>query len=404
MLELSARVTDQDDLGRSRLTVFFRLLLALPHLIWWELWGLVATLIYPIVALVAVINGALPGWAHSFYGALTRYSLHLYAYLTLAANPYPGFVGEPGSYPVAAEFPPPARQNRWSMAFRWVLAIPPFLLAAAMGGVSAYGSIGILFVLPFLGWFAALARGSMPRGMRDALVYALGYTTQVYAYFFLLSDHYPSADPAAIPAVAPLEHPVSIAVDDDLARSRLTVFFRALLALPHIVWLVLWGIVVELTALIGWFAALFTGRLPEPFHRFIAAYVRYQVHVYAFLYLAANPFPGFTGAPGTYPVEVRLPGREDQPRLVTLFRLFLALPALLINGALNSAAGVAAILGWFVALFTGRMPSGLRDLLAWWLRYSAQGQSYLLLVTPRYPYSGPPGSAPAEAEPVEAAI
>jgi hypothetical protein len=31
------------------------------------------------------------------------------------------------------------------------------------------------------------------------------------------------------------EHPIRLVVSDDLRRSRLTVFFRALLALPHMV-------------------------------------------------------------------------------------------------------------------------------------------------------------------------
>ena len=32
------RLTVTDDLRRSRLTVFFRLLLGIPHFIWWTLW------------------------------------------------------------------------------------------------------------------------------------------------------------------------------------------------------------------------------------------------------------------------------------------------------------------------------------------------------------------------------
>jgi hypothetical protein len=35
------------------------------------------------------------------------------------------------------------------------------------------------------------------------------------------------------------------------------------------------------------------------------------------------------------------------------------------------------------------MPVGLRNLLAYTLRYQGQTYSYALLVTPRYPYSGP---------------
>jgi|tagenome__1003787_1003787.scaffolds.fasta_scaffold20926269_4 hypothetical protein len=395
MLQLPVRITAADDLRRSRLTVFFRLLLALPHLVWLSLWSLAAYVLYLFVAIAAVINGALPGWAHAFYAAYTRYVLHLGAYLTFAANPYPGFIGEPGTYPIDAAFDEPQPQNRWSLAFRWLLAIPALLLASTMGAIGLWSSVGILTVIPLLGWFVCLARGAMPQGFRDATVFGLGYTTQAYAYFFLLSPRYPSADPVTVPVAEAPAQPVRLAVADDLQRSRLTVFFRLLLALPHFVWLALWGIAAELAALVGWVIALFTAQLPDALHRFIRAYVRYQVHVNAFAYLAANPFPGFTGAPGTYPIEVSIPDAERQSRARILFRLWLALPALLVLAALGGAAFTAAVFGWFYALVTGRMPRGLRNLQAWWLRYGAQFYAYALLLTERYPYTGP---APLERE------
>ena len=96
---------------------------------------------------------------------------------------------------------------------------------------------------------------------------------------------------------------VRLTIDDDLHRSRLTVFFRLLLAIPHLVWIFLWSIAAILAAIAGWFAALATARLPEALHRFLAAYVRYSTHLGAYLSIAANPYPGFTGEPG-YPVDV----------------------------------------------------------------------------------------------------
>src|SRR3954453_16218964 len=143
MLQVPAQIKVlDDDRGRSRLTVFFRLLLALPHLVWWALWSVVAWVLYLVVVIVAVINGALPGWAHGFYAAYTRYQLHLFAYLSLAANPYPGFIGESGSYPIDVGFEEPERQNRGTMGFRWLLAVPPLLLSGALGSVSYSGNIG----------------------------------------------------------------------------------------------------------------------------------------------------------------------------------------------------------------------------------------------------------------------
>ncbi len=44
------------------------------------------------------------------------------------------------------------------------------------------------------------------------------------------------------------EHPVTLHVMDDLRRSRLTVFFRYLLYIPHGIWLELWGIAVFLSS------------------------------------------------------------------------------------------------------------------------------------------------------------
>ncbi len=50
---------------------------------------------------------------------------------------------------------------------------------------------------------------------------------------------------------------------------------------------------------------------------------------------------------------------------------------------------VIGILGWWAALVTGRMPEGLRNLGAVSLRYTAQVNAYLFLLTDRYPFSSP---------------
>ena len=125
---------------------------------------------------------------------------------------------------------------------------------------------------------------------------------------------------ATTDAGAPSRRPIRLVVGDDLGRSRLTVFFRLLLALPHAVWLTLWTMAVWLVAFPAWLVALFDGRLPRVFHDFLAAYVRYGVHVAAYVFLAANPFPGFTGRPG-YDVDVEIDPPTAQGRWSVAFRL-----------------------------------------------------------------------------------
>ena len=57
-------------------------------------------------------------------------------------------------------------------------------------------------------------------------------------------------------------HPIRLVVEDDLQRSRLTVFFRLILAIPHFIWFFLWSIAVFLASILSWFIVLITARLP----------------------------------------------------------------------------------------------------------------------------------------------
>jgi len=397
-------LSNEEGLERSRLTVFFRLLLALPHIIWFSFWSIGVLFVAIFNWFATLFNGRPPLFCHNFITAFIRYSAHLTAYLSLTTNPFPDFVGRPGSYPVDVHLPAePQEQNRWKTGFRAILAIPAFMVDGALlgGARSGYSySGGVLWTNAFLAWWACLFTGRMPEGLRDLNLYALRYGAQTGAYALLITDRYPDADPFVepTPATAPY-HPVRVTTaDDDMTRSRLTVFFRLLLAIPHIVWLTLWSIAVDVSVIVGWFAALFTGQVPQWVHNFVSRFVRYYTHVSAFVVLAANPFPGFTGLPASYPIDVEIGERAVQNRWKTGFRIFLAVPALMVSGGLGGAMFVAAFLGWFAALFTGRMPRNLRQAQVLALRYGAQVYAYVLLLTDRYPFASP--APPASSTPV----
>jgi hypothetical protein len=411
------RLVVEDDLERSRVTVFFRIFLAIPHLIWISLWTVGVIVVVVVNWFVTLATGRPATPLHRFTSAYVRYGTHLNAYLYLTANPYPGFRGEQGEYPIDLVLPEPGPQKRWKTLLRIFLAIPALLLASALGGgftggfssqrgntrYSGAASRGALATTcAILGWFAILARGRMPKGLRDASAYGIGYGAQMLAYLLLVTDRYPDADPTAMLADVerPPEHPVRLVGDaDDLRFSRLTVFFRLPLAVPHIVWLLLWSIAAFFAAIVNWFATLFRGTPVPGLQAFLTRYVRYQLHVYAFLYLVANPFPGFDGTPGRYPIDLVVPGPARQNRWKTGFRIFLVIPAFLVATALGYGLGIAAVLTWFVALFRGAAPWGLRNYSAYALRYQAQANSYLLLLTEAYPHASPlEGAAAPEQE------
>ena len=380
------RITVDDDLRRSRLTVFFRLLLAIPHLVWLAAWTALALVAAVLNWFAVLFTTQSPRPFHRFLTAYVRYSTHVAAFIGLAANPFPGFVGDDTRYPVKLDMPELAPQRRLVTGFKLVLAVPVLLLAGIFGG-DAFSYGGLAGAASFLAWFAALATARMPSGLRNVLVWCIGYSAQAAAYLFSLTDRYPTSDPNEHVREYPPEHPVRLHLEDDGVRSRLTVFFRPFLAIPHLILLSLWGYAIALAAFVGWFAALAIGRLPDPLHRLSAAYLSYQAQVYAYLFLLANPFPGFVVP--EYPLTIEFGPPVQQHRLLTLFRLVLALPALLLATLLMYLLGVISILGWFAALATRRMPTGMRNGGAAAIRYISQMSAYVLLVTPEYPHSTP---------------
>jgi hypothetical protein len=395
------------DLSRSRLTVFFRLALFIPHFVWLGIWGIAIVLLAIVNWLVVLVRGQTPAGLHRMFARYVNYSTHVYAYISLAANRFPGFVGESG-YDVDLDIAPPARQNRWKVAFRLILAIPALVVSWVVGTggsvqVAWYGSqMGwVMGSTAFLIWFYALVKGRAPEGVSRLQWYGLHYSAQASSYVLLLTDRYPNSDPAltGAPRTAP-PHPIRLrSSGDDGRRSRLTTFFRLLLAVPHLIWLELWALLALLAAIANWLVTLIRGRSPSGLHNFLGAFTRYQVHVIAYIALLANPFPGFAGAPGSYPVDIEIAPPETQNRWVTGFRGLLILPALILNSAISAGLYVAAFLGWFAVLFTGRMPRGLRNLGAFAVRYTAQTNSYgWALLTDRYPYAGPAADADSVAD------
>ena len=186
-------------------------------------------------------------------------------------------------------------------------------------------------------------------------------------------------------------HPVRFVITDDLRRSRLTVFFRLLLAIPHFIWTAIWTYSMFPVIAFQWLWVIGSGHMQEDVHRYIGRFVRYHVHLYAYLMLLANPWPTANGREG-YPIDMELDPPEHQNRLTVIFRLILVIPAYIFMTVLNVVLYVIGFLGWFASLFLGRMPQGMRDLGAYCLRFQTQTYAYLLLLTPRYPSLA--GSAP----------
>ena len=180
-------------------------------------------------------------------------------------------------------------------------------------------------------------------------------------------------------------HPVQLVVRDDLRRWRLTVALRWLLVIPHLVVVTFWSLVALPVAIGAAAATIVRGRLPDGLHAWLGRLLRYYTHVTAYEFLVADPFPGFRGWPGTYPVDLDVAPAAPQSRWTAFFRIVLAIPAYVLAYVLTIVLEITSVVAWFTALALGRIPRGMRDLMAYCLRYQAQTYAYLLLLTGRYP-------------------
>jgi hypothetical protein len=178
------RLVDHDDLKRSRLTVLVRWLLALPHLIWLALYTCVALFVALANWILTLIKGRSPQRLHRWLVRYLRYTVYVYSYVYMLANPYPPFHGDQRSYRIDLLVEGPEDQRRLVTAFRLVLVIPAFVLNWVLGQV--------LQVIALLAWVIAIFIGRTPRGMVQLGLYCLRYQTQVFAYLLVITDRYPT--------------------------------------------------------------------------------------------------------------------------------------------------------------------------------------------------------------------
>jgi hypothetical protein len=177
--------------------------------------------------------------------------------------------------------------------------------------------------------------------------------------------------------------------DEPLRRRRLAVLFRVVLLIPHYIVLTAWSVPASGAVIIAWLALLIEGRLPAFLHRFLAAYLRYQIQVIGWLFLLSGCYPDPLHTLD-YPLRIELPHRPRQPRLVTLFRAPLSLPALVLASVLNVVLSTIAVPTWFVSLARARTTAGLQELGLFCLRYQLEAQAYVMLLLSSYPRLGPP--------------
>jgi Domain of unknown function (DUF4389) len=193
-------------------------------------------------------------------------------------------------------------------------------------------------------------------------------------------------------------------------QNRLTVLVRLILLIPQIIVLALLAIALFFVAIIGWFAALITGRLPEWASTFMSGLIRWGVRVQAYYFLLTDRYPPFSFDDADYAVRIVFPAPGELNRLAVLFRFFLAIPAAVFQQIVYYGLTLPLLLVvWVIVLVSGQMPQPLYTAYSALLRYQTRHGSYFLMLTSEYPWGMlgdvpagalPPGALPSQPPPM----
>ncbi len=197
--------------------------------------------------------------------------------------------------PVSLRIDYPDRSlNRLTSVFRVILIVPIVAILVLVSGPGwdhgawrfPLAAGGILFLPTVL---MILFRWKYPRWWFDWNLALTRFGLRVGAYFFLLTDTYPSTDEEQSVHLE-LKYPN---VTKDLKTGLPLV--KWFLAIPHYVVLAFLFVGAIGAVIITWFAILFTGRYPRGLFDFVVGVMRWGIRVsaYAFL-LVTDVYPPFS--------------------------------------------------------------------------------------------------------------
>jgi hypothetical protein len=165
--------------------------------------------------------------------------------------------------------------------------------------------------------------------------------------------------------------------------SRLLIFIKWLLIIPHAIVLGFIGIGLYITTFIAWFAILITGNYPRGLWDFAVMVLRWQARLSAYITMQRDEYPPF--GDGDYPIQFELAYPERLSRGLIFVKWLLIIPHAIVLQILGYALAVVMLFVWFAILFTGRYPRGMFDFVTGYTRWSLRVSTYALLLTDAYP-------------------
>lgn len=189
-----------------------------------------------------------------------------------------------------------------------------------------------------------------------------------------------------------------VVVDSPYELARWRPLVNWVLFIPHAIILNALQILARVVFFIYWLMLIFTGNLHPGLYGVMVMYERYNTRASGFLIGFSETYPPFdfdttSGDNNIYPaVRLTLPAvPESVPRSAAL-NVFKAIPHYIVLMIYAIGAAAVALVGWFVVLFTGAWPHGMRAFLVRVSNYYYRVWTYITMVDNTYPKFGLPSA------------
>lgn len=164
-------------------------LFAIPHLAVSSVLTTLRHLLTAISLVTVLFTKRIPRQVFDAIAMSYRYEWRSMSYALSLHDEYPPFDFQPaadddGETPyTAVDFTYPGEMSRWKPLYKWLLAVPHYVVMIGL-------ALASVFVIVF-GLVAVIVTGSYPARARNFLVGVYRYGLRIQAYVGLLTDQYP---------------------------------------------------------------------------------------------------------------------------------------------------------------------------------------------------------------------
>lgn len=189
-------------------------------------------------------------------------------------------------YPVRMAADENNKVANWRALVHWLMVIPHLIISSVLSWVAQ--------IVGFVSWLIVLFTGKMPEGIHGFQAMYLRYQNRAYGFMLLLTEEYP---PFEFETTAADTSGYTIRSDFDYQpgpRNRLTTFLRVVMVIPQVLVLLFVYLAAYAAYIIGWFAVLFTGTMPQGIRGFLIGVGRWNTRVLAYFWLLTDEYPPFS--------------------------------------------------------------------------------------------------------------